>query len=101
MQRFMFTIAATLIFSSVIFVPGANAGQNCADGFRSSSNKIDACTKHGGLLVTTSKTKTTTLTAPASADIPEPVSSNEPSGNSNGKIRGLCSRLNRYTPGTC
>lgn len=101
MKRFVFTIAATMIFSSVVFVPLASASQRCADGYRSSSNKGDACVKHGGQVDTSSKTKPTTNSLPVTATIPEPISMSEPSGSTKGNIPGLCSRINRYALGTC
>lgn len=101
MKRIVISITATLIFTSVIFVPLASASQRCADGYRSSSNRSDACVKHGGQADSSSKTKPTTNILPVTVTIPEPISTSEPSGSTRGKIPGLCSRINRYAPGTC
>ena len=101
MKRFLLAVVSTLIFNTFIFTPVANADQICADGFRSTSKSASICTKHGGAAPIISKTKTTINGDPVSAGVQEPISSNEPSRNSRGKIPGLCSRINRYAPGTC
>lgn len=103
MQRTRLALITTLIFTALAFVPTANAGQNCADGSWSSSNKISACAKHGGVLsaTPTPKPKTTTSSTSESATNTQSVTTVEPTEKSIGKIPGLCSRINKYAPGTC
>lgn len=101
MKRFLLAIVSTLIFNSFIFTPAASADQICADGFRSTSKSTTICTKHGGVAPIISKTKTTINSDPVNAAVQEPISSNEVIDKSRGKIPGLCSRINRYAPGTC
>jgi len=101
MKRLLLAVVSTLIFNSFIFTPVASADQICADGFRTTSKSTSICTKHGGVAPIVSKTKTTANSDPVSAAVQEPILSNEPTDKSRGKIPGLCSRINRYSPGTC
>ena len=101
MKRFLLAVVLTLVFNSFMFTPVASADQICADGFRSTSKSTSICTKHGGLAPVISKTKTALNSDPVSVAVQEPVSSSEPNNKSRGQIPGLCSRLNRYSPGTC
>lgn len=101
MKRYVLAFISTLIFNLIIFTPVANADQICVDGFRSSSKSTTICAKHGGIAPTVSKTKIAVNSDPAGSAVQEPILSNEASDKSRGKIPGLCSRINRYAPGTC
>ncbi len=101
MKRTRLALTTILIFAAFAFVPTANAGQYCSDGSRSSSNKSSACAKHGGVLSATPKPKTTTNSTSESATNTQSVTTVEPTDRATGKIPGLCSRINKYAPGTC
>ena len=101
MKRYVLAFISTIIFNLIIFTPAASADQICVDGFRSPSKGTTICIKHGGIAPTVSKTKTAINSDPAGSVVQEPILSNESSDKSRGKIPGLCSRINRYAPGTC
>ena len=42
-------LAIALIFSSMSFIPSANAGTLCADGYYSLSSGSGTCSWHGGI----------------------------------------------------